>query len=192
MVSKPSALKFPSIVAPLVLLAGCAGAGYTSGQKVEIGCGKIPIKITYEKKDVWDSKCSRRNISDTMLVATNYYRFFRFNIDRNPSYANMQFWEAGTGTMINVGSVKGKMSGFKVIRTSSSDWGDEKQTTVSGKEYYYINFSLPAARSCVGYNHYFDFKSPGYVNNSYGYICSYYNKIDVSQLVEFLKHVKYE
>ena len=192
MVSNIGTLKFHWIIAALVLLAGCGGNGYTSGQKAEIACDEFPIKITYEEKDIRDSKCSRRTTSDPMLMATYYHLFFRFNIGRNPSFANVQFAEAGTGTKLNVRSVKEKMLGFKKIRTSSSDWGEEKQTTVSGKKYYYINFSLPVERSCVGYSHYFDISWSGYyTSNSYGFVCNDYNKIDVSQLVDFLKHLKY-
>ena len=192
MVSKPSALRFHWIIAAGMLLAGCAGAGYTSGQKVDIGCDEVPLKITYEEKDVWDSKCTRRNISDPMLVGTNYHLFFRFSHDDDTAYANVEFAEAGAGTIINVRSVKDKMLGNSFVRKNGFGWGESGQTTIAGREYDYINFSLPQGRSCTGFSHYSEIKFQAYANNFYGYVCYYYKKIDVPQLVEFLKHVKYE
>lgn len=192
MVSKPSALKFPSIVVALVFLAGCGGTGYTSGQKVDINCDKFPLKITYEKKDVWDSNCTRRNVSDPMLVGTDYHRFFRFSHDDDTAYANVYLRDAGEGTIINVRSVKDMMLGWPFVRKNGFGWGESRQTTVAGREYDYINFSLRNGRSCIGFNHYFEIKHVGYANQFYGRVCNTSQKMHMGHFEEFLKHVKYE
>lgn len=191
MVSRLTMRSYVLLVFLPLYVSGCGadGVGYVTGQKQDIGCDKFPLKVTLAAKVGYPVKCTKRNSSEAILIATRYHMFFRFVLE-DRSFANIHFAEAGDGTLINARSVTRKMKTFKRVRTGAKNWGQPSDFQIRGWKYGSVTFDLPKNRSCIGFNGYQGIKNAGYGKNIYGYLCSIKTQIKPSHLKDLLSHLE--